>query len=174
MDTEEFERKISVDPEQMEADKAAISNLLVIIKGVPGSGKTHTAVELIRLLYESNVGNLRILFITQKNISLDSTLLKILEFADSKDVTRHGGEIKINDARLDTIDFHDVKVAKTPTYASKLRDYNFEIRKIMRIYCLMSHIIQAIQIGQKTLKNTANINEFIECFKEYVLSLIHI
>lgn len=108
--------KINVDVSSLNKNqstalnKSISANKFHIIKGPPGTGKTHTIVEIIKKLY---AGGNRILLTTHTHIAIDNILEKLDQLPDDE-ILRVGNRDKIN-PRL--YRYHtDEKIKRHPLY----------------------------------------------------------
>ena len=88
-----------VDKEQMAALKHFLYNPLTLVNGCPGSGKTHLAREIVRVLTSSNIST-PIFLIAQTNHSIDAFLEGIIDFVDPSQIVRHGGKPRTTNPKI--------------------------------------------------------------------------
>ena len=88
-----------VDDEQKAALEHFLHYPLTLVNGCPGSGKTHLAREIVRVLNSSDIST-PIFLIAQTNHSLDAFLEGIIDFVDPDKIVRHGGKPRTKNETL--------------------------------------------------------------------------
>lgn len=96
--------------QQLALNNSISTDKFHIIKGPPGTGKTHSIVEIIKYLY---MNNYRILITTHTHIAIDNILEKLDDLPEEK-ILRIGSKDKINPKLYH---YHiDSKLKKHPSY----------------------------------------------------------
>lgn len=110
--------------------KAVQADKFHIIQGPPGSGKTHTIKEIIKLLYSSDK---RILITTHTHVALDN-ILERLDDIEQKDILRIGQNEKISEKALkysvdEQIKLHPnyIKIIEKENLIKKLKESDEKI-----------------------------------------------
>ena len=109
-DDRQFTVKSLNDRQQLALNNSISTKKFHIIKGPPGTGKTHSIVEIIKYLYRKNY---RILITTHTHIAIDNILEKLVDIP-SDNILRIGSKDKINPKLYG---YHiDSKIKKHPSY----------------------------------------------------------
>ena len=93
------DRLLRVDHEQFDALFHFLNYSLTLVNGHPGSGKTHLAREIVRVLGASHISS-PVFLIAQTNHSIDAFLEGIIQFVDNKNIIRLGGKPRTNDKKI--------------------------------------------------------------------------
>lgn len=96
MTDEEIDNNLRVDHEQLMPIKHAVEYPLTLVNGHPGTGKTHTATELVRLLLTSQSIQ-HIFIVAQTNHTVDAMIKGLLKFIPKYEILRHGGKFSVDD-----------------------------------------------------------------------------
>jgi len=87
---EAIDQALTVDHQQLKPLWFSLRNKVTLVNGGPGTGKTHFAREVAKLLYNNGFEG-PIIVITYTNHSIDAFLEGIIDHVKPKHILRHGG-----------------------------------------------------------------------------------
>ena len=163
-----LENKLNVDFEQFKGLKHSLNYPLTLINGDPGTGKTHVACEIIKLLYKSDLKT-PIIVVCYTNHSIDAVLEKIIKFVSPSDILRHGGVPRTENSIILDRNFNLNNFIR---HHNKLKiskeEYEICLREEKSIYDLIGTGVETIEIikSKKYLDDISLIkNKLILLFK---------
>lgn len=170
-------QSLRVDSEQYAAIKHFINYPLTLVNGYPGTGKTHLAIEAVRLLLNSTLST-PIVVVTQTNHSLDAFLenLIVKGNVDPEKILRHGGKFRTENksvrARNLTKDMMREYYPKSGFFKEKefRKDSCYKINMYNYLLCEIYRLAQKVDEYRKSKKGEL-FHQIIEGIYEFVLPM---